>query len=111
MDFYGVLQSIFEVEYFEEVGIGFGLIFEFYLIVFKEFFKKKFKLWCEMDFIGLDEFVSVQNGFFFCLLSDEEVIIFNGEWIFYFFKMLGKFVVWFMFDFCIIDLYFSFIFF
>ncbi|CAM1505703.1 Fc.00g113400.m01.CDS01 [Cosmosporella sp. VM-42] len=111
MELYGASQSILEVEYFEEVGTGLGPTLEFYSTVSKEFFKKKLKLWREMDSNGPDEFVSGGTGLFPRPLSEEEVTTPNGERILHLFKMLGKFVARSMIDSRIIDLHFNPIFF
>ncbi|KAH7013305.1 hypothetical protein EDB80DRAFT_368562 [Ilyonectria destructans] len=111
MELYGASQSILEVEYFEEVGTGLGPTLEFYSTVSKEFFKKKLKLWREMDSNGPDEFVSGGTGLFPRPLSEEEAGTPNGERILHLFKMLGKFVARSMIDSRIIDIHFNPIFF
>ncbi|KAK7414612.1 Ubiquitin fusion degradation protein 4 [Neonectria punicea] len=111
MELYGASQSILEVEYFEEVGTGLGPTLEFYSTVSKEFFKKKLKLWREMDSNGPDEFVSGGTGLFPRPLSDEEAGAPNGERILHLFKMLGKFVARSMIDSRIIDIHLNPIFF
>lgn len=111
MELYGASQSILEVEYFEEVGTGLGPTLEFYSTVSKEFFRKKLKLWREMDSSGPEEFVSGGTGLFPRPLSDEDSTTSNGERILHLFKMLGKFVARSMIDSRIIDLHFNPIFF
>ncbi|KAH7151710.1 hypothetical protein B0J13DRAFT_247047 [Dactylonectria estremocensis] len=111
MELYGASQSILEVEYFEEVGTGLGPTLEFYSTVSKEFFKKKLKLWREMDSNGPEEFVSGGTGLFPRPLGEEEAGTPNGERTLHLFKMLGKFVARSMIDSRIIDIHFNPIFF
>lgn len=111
MELYGASQSILEVEYFEEVGTGLGPTLEFYSTVSKEFFRKKLKLWREMDSNGPEEFVSGGTGLFPRPLSDEEALTSNGQRILHMFKILGKFVARSMIDSRIIDVHFNPIFF